>query len=378
MKKFGVYIHIPFCKQACYYCNFHFSTNLKLKEQVLAAIIKELSLQKSYLGNASVSSIYFGGGTPSILSSDEVEILFTHITKNFYCQSDIEVTLELNPDDACFVKLKDLKKLGINRLSVGIQSFQEHALKYLNRAHDASQALACVDIARKAGFDNLSIDLIYANPVMDKILWQKDLDIAMSLSPEHISAYCLTIEKKTVFGNWLQHGKMQEVSECNVVEQYKMLLETLNRHDYIHYEVSNFAKKNRSAIHNSNYWNHSCGYLGVGPGAHSYNGVSRQSNVSNNFFYIKSLAEDKVPFNIEFLTKRDLINEYIMTSLRTNIGCDLHWLRETYNYDLLQLFPAKINELLANNLCQVIDKKMILTPMGLLLADGIAKNFFML
>lgn len=376
INKFGIYVHIPFCKQACHYCNFHFSTNLKLKDNVLAAILKEIDLQKSYIGGASVSSIYFGGGTPSILKSEDIENLLVYIKKSFVVENDIEVTLEVNPDDVSIEKLTELKNIGINRLSIGIQTFQDDALKYLNRVHSSSCAIESIKIARKVGFDNLSVDLIYAIPIVNVSELQKDLNILLDLSPEHISAYCLTIEKETVFGKWLERGKIQEVPEDAVVEQYEMVVGFLEEYGYIHYEVSNFAKLGKYAVHNTNYWKQDCGYLGLGPGAHSFNGETRQCNVSNNYTYITSLAEDKVPFTLEILTQEDKINEYMMTSLRTKSGCDMNYLLNFHNYDLRENSSSIMSKLESNRLCSILDNKIILTSKGLLLADGIAKSLF--
>lgn len=376
MKNFGIYIHIPFCKQACHYCNFHFSTNLKLKAEMLTAITAEIQLRKNYTGPATISSIYFGGGTPSLLESEEIASLLKAITSNFHCNENIEITLEINPDDASLDKLLALRAIGINRLSIGIQSFHDDVLLYINRAHNADAAIECVNTARSSAFHNISIDLIYAIPVADSAMWQADLNVAMMLKPEHISSYCLTIEKGTVFGNWLEKGKINEIPEANVVEQYRMLTDTLKSHGYTHYEVSNFAKPGYQSIHNSNYWNQTYGYIGFGPGAHSYNGVTRQWNLENNYLYTKSISQGIIPYTVEPLTKEDKINEYIMTSLRTNKGCNNQWLVENYNYELINSFSQEINSFIINKLCIVDNDKLILTDRGMLLADGIAKKFF--
>jgi oxygen-independent coproporphyrinogen-3 oxidase len=376
MKNYGVYIHIPFCKQACHYCNFHFSTNLKLKTEMLYAIAKEMQLRKGYIGSATISSIYFGGGTPSLLESGEINLLLEQIKNNFHCNSDIEITLEINPDDASLDKLLALRSIGINRLSIGIQSFNNDVLRYINRAHDTNAATECIKMARSAAFHNISIDLIYAIPTSDSTMWQTDLDIAMTLNPEHISSYCLTIEKSTVFGDWLEKGKLKEVAESSIVKQYHMLIDTLASHGYTHYEVSNFAKPGYQSIHNSNYWNQSYGYMGLGPGAHSYNGITREWNVENNSLYIKSISQNEIPCKVEYLTKEDKINEYIMTSLRTDKGCSNNWLLHNYGYDLINIFYQEINSLIANELCLIENDNLLLTESGMLLADGIAKDFF--
>lgn len=341
----GIYIHIPFCKQACYYCNFHFSTNLQYKQVLLDCIGRELLLQKQYIPHMPISSIYFGGGTPSLLSLVEVENLLNVIFAHFPVESGVEITLEANPDDVNLDKLKGWYALGINRLSIGIQSFNDHVLRYMHRVHDSKTAKRSIQLARQAQFNNLNIDLIYASACSTIWDWQADLKQAFLLEPEHISAYCLTIEPKTVFGYWQEQNKLIEQSEELVVKQFELLLAMCYTKGYIHYEVSNFCKPEKFSKHNVNYWKKGV-YLGVGPGAHSYNGIQRQWNIANNALYVKALQQGNLPYTAELLTLENHINEYIMTSLRTCWGCDFDWLYQNYAVDLLpkKLYPKTYSQ----------------------------------
>lgn len=372
----GIYFHIPFCKQACHYCDFHFSTNLTLKSEIINSIIEEINLQKGYLNEQRVETIYFGGGTPSLLSITELNALLGAIRKNFLMDEDLEVTLEANPDDITFEKLNHWRESGVNRLSIGIQSFDDDVLKFLNRNHSGEAGLRCIEDAGKAGFQNISIDLIYAIPTQDNDQWIKNIQQAIKLNPQHISSYSLTIEEKTVFGRWSSIGKLNAVSDEIAAEQLEILMHELNHAGYDQYEVSNFGKPTYYSRHNSNYWNQKH-YLGVGPSAHSYNGSSRQYNISNNHLYVRSLSEKKIPFEREVLTKEDLINEYLLTSLRTKWGCNLEKLTKDFNYDLSskRLYLEKLK---SNGLSQIINNILILTNKGKLLADKIASDLFQL
>lgn len=371
----GIYIHIPFCKQACHYCDFHFSTNTRLKAPMLQAIAKELQLRQAYLGTAQVSSLYLGGGTPSLLEASALETLLGQVRQSFAWQATAEVTLEANPDDLTLAKLQAFKALGINRLSIGVQSFQDSVLRYLNRAHDSAQALASVALARQAGFDNLSIDLMYAIPNASPAMWEADLTTALQLMPEHIAAYCLTIENRTVLGHWQARGKLKAVDEEVAAQQLETLMERLTAHHYEHYEISNFCQPGYYAQHNTNYWKQGH-YLGLGPGAHSYDGATRQYNVAHNQRYIDSLAQGVVPCTVEVLTPQNHINEYIMTHLRTKWGCDLAWLQAQYGYDLQQTRGGYLQRLMEHQLAVVQEAYLLLTPKGKLLADTIAMNLF--
>jgi oxygen-independent coproporphyrinogen III oxidase len=371
----GIYIHIPFCKQACYYCDFHFSTNTRLKAPMLQAIAQELRMRKKYMGAVQVQSIYLGGGTPSLLEAAALATLLTHVAQNFSLSSNMEITLEANPDDITLTKLRTLRAVGINRLSIGIQSFQDSVLCYLNRVHDSQKAIASVEIARRAGFDNLSIDLMYAIPGASQAMWEANLATALQLQPEHIAAYCLTIEQNTVFGHWNKRGRLKAVEEEEAARQFETLVEVLTTHHYEHYEVSNFTQPGYYAQHNTNYWKQGP-YLGVGPGAHSYDGVTRQYNVAHNQRYIDSLHRGVVPCTVEVLTRKDHINEYIMTSLRTQWGCDMAWLTAQHDYVLEQTKSTYLEQLIDHELAVMNDQKLLLTRQGKLLADQIAMDLF--
>jgi oxygen-independent coproporphyrinogen-3 oxidase len=371
----GIYLHIPFCKQACHYCDFHFSTNQENKSKLAECIARELLLQKGYIGEEVVNTIYFGGGTPSLLSATELNAIFNSIHNNFKLDADAEVTLEANPDDLNPGLLKTLLSAGINRLSIGIQSFDDEILRYLNRAHSATEAETCVHQSRLYGFDNISIDLIYAIPGQSMDQWNRNIERATALNPEHISAYSLTIEKKTAFGNWFEKGKLIPVEDDLAAAQLETLIDELSKKGYEHYEISNFSKPGLHSRHNSSYWSGQK-YLGVGPGAHSYNSVSRQFNVANNSLYISSLTDDKIPFEIETLSREDHINEYLLTSLRTNRGADLSLMVAKFNYDLVVQNKEYIDSILLNKVA-VIEKGFLkLTGKGRLLADKISSDLF--
>ncbi|MEM7383250.1 MAG: radical SAM family heme chaperone HemW [Bacteroidota bacterium] len=371
----GIYIHIPFCKQACYYCDFHFSTNLQLRDPLLQAIKQELSIQRHYLGQAQVASIYLGGGTPSLLASHEVAALLTQITRYFPLAEPVEVTLEANPDDLTLEKLQALRTAGINRLSLGVQSFQDVLLRYLHRIHDGAQAIASVELALQAGFENISIDLIYAIPGQTESLWRQDLAIATQLLPPHIAAYCLTIAPNTVFGRWQQKGRLQPVADEVAAQHFQILVDVLTAYHYEAYEVTSFYQPLCHAQHNMNYWKQGS-YLGVGPGAHAYNGVARQYNVAHNQRYIQSIQQGIIPSTTRVLKRKDHINEYIMTRLRTQWGCDLAWLKSHYQYDLQQAKGTYLSQLLRQRLACIQADTLWLTTAGKLLADRVALDLF--
>lgn len=367
----GLYLHIPFCKQACYYCDFHFSTDSTGRREMIEAMARELSLQSGYL-KEPISTIYFGGGTPSLLTAREIDFLFDTI-RPLYITVPGEVTLEANPDDLTREKAIALKRAGINRLSIGIQSFDDSLLRFLNRAHTATASRECLQNVRGAGFDNVSIDLIYAIPGLDESLWRKTLQEAIQHSPEHISAYALTIEERTVFGNWQKRGKLHPMGEENAAIQFEVLMDVLGEAGYEHYEISNFCRPGFQARHNSSYWNQTY-YLGIGPSAHSYNGTSRQFNVRNNALYLRSIHEGKVPFELETLTKANKINEYILTGLRTDRGCNLQQLRMNLNDDLLSRCGDYIGRVVQDGLATLTDGTLRLTRKGKLLADQISED----
>lgn len=368
----GLYLHIPFCRQACYYCDFHFSTVLLFKERLLRAIGRELHLQRHFLGDQPLETIYFGGGTPSLLSGSEVHALMEIIYRHFRVKSDPEITLEANPDDLSAERLRDYRNLGINRLSIGIQSFHDPHLRLLHRSHSSTAALAAYGRACDAGFGNITVDLIYGIPSADHSIWQRDLDQLFRLQPVHFSAYCLTIEPRTVLGNWTRRQKFTPADEEFAARQFEILLERAQQEGYEAYEISNFARDGRYSRHNTNYWFHRP-YLGVGPGAHSYTGRTRQFNISNNYKYMQSVEAGEVPATVEPLTARDLANEYLMTSLRTVWGCDLGRLSADYGYEL----PAgNLARGLAEGVLVLEENRLRLSPKGRLLADALTADLF--
>jgi oxygen-independent coproporphyrinogen III oxidase len=369
----GLYIHIPFCKQACHYCDFHFSTNQANRSQLCEAIIKELTMQVSYLGGEQLETIYFGGGTPSLLLQGEIENILSAILSNYSVTENIEVTLEANPDDLTKEKLLTLKDTGINRLSIGIQSFDDEVLKFFNRAHTAKESMDCIAHAREVGFANISLDLIYAVPGQSLSTWGKNIECALAFRPEHISAYSLTIEEKTAFGKWQQQGKLKAIDENKSALDFELLMDVLSANGYEHYEISNFCRPNFYSKHNSSYWKQKK-YLGVGPSAHSYDGESRQFNISNNSLYLKSLQEGQLSFERELLSRENKINEYIFTTLRTQWGCDLSYLQGDFGYSLDSTPAFKL--LVDQQLLTVNGSIANLTRKGKLLADHISSELF--
>ena len=371
----GLYVHIPFCKQACHYCDFHFSTNQQVKTELVEQIAHELLLQKDYLQGEPLETIYLGGGTPSLLAAAELDILFSAIHKNYKVSTTPEITVEANPDDLTPEKLRELKPFGVNRLSIGIQSFDEAVLRFLNRAHTANEAVECVELARNAGIKNISIDLIYSIPGQPEEVLKKNLDKAFALLPTHISAYSLTIEEKTVFGKWAKQGKLVAMDDDKATAQFELVMDSLTRQGYQHYEISNYCLPGYESKHNTSYWQQKK-YLGVGPSAHSFNTLSRQFNINNNHLYIKNIKEGKVPFEREILTTQNKINEYLFTSLRTKHGCSLTLLANQYGHDLLKVNDHYISQLLKKELITLTGDTIILTRAGKLLADQIASDLF--
>jgi len=344
---------------------------------MLLAISKEIVLQKNYLAGDIIETIYFGGGTPSLLSSEELTRLLETIYVHFEVTPSPEITLEANPDDLSFDKLTSLSGANINRLSIGIQSFDDNHLTYLNRAHNSQEALSSIEDARKVGIDNISIDLIYAIPSDGHGLWRKDLAQTIALKPAHISSYCLTIESSTAFGNWLKRGKIKSINDEYAAQQFEILLSTLKDHGYEQYEVSNFCLPSHYSKHNSNYWRQEK-YLGVGPSAHSYNGIDRQFNISHNKKYLDAINKNIIPSTLDQLGHKDHINEYLLTTLRTKWGTSLDKLQHTYDHDLLGLNEVYINDLLKRDLAKIENSALILTDQGKLFADKIASDLFLM
>ncbi len=353
---------------------------------MVEAMCQELNLQKEYLKSQlpvilgekiPLQTVYFGGGTPSLLNECDLQLIFDTIQQFFTLLPDAEVTLEANPDDLTQEKLYLFRQFPINRLSIGIQSFHESHLQYINRAHTASQAENCVRLAQQAGFDNLSIDLIYAIPSIDHALWQADLERAVQLGVSHISSYCLTIEPKTAFGKWLARGKIKAADEEFAAQQFEILVDYLDRNGFEQYEISNFAKPGCYSHHNSSYWKQKP-YLGIGPSAHSYNGSVRQYNVANNALYLKAIGEGQIPCTIEELTVKEQINEYVMTSIRTQWGCDTRELSRCYGVDILALHQSYLQNCQNKGLLLINDHTIQLTLKGKLLADQISSDLFMI
>jgi oxygen-independent coproporphyrinogen-3 oxidase len=371
----GLYLHIPFCKQACHYCDFHFSTNLLQLPTLIDCLLVELELRKNYLNGAQVETIYFGGGTPSLIPIPLLEKLLDQVFSLFPGKK-MEVTLEANPDDLHPEQLATWKSMGIDRLSLGIQSFQEKILRTYNRAHSAEEARNAIHLARAAGFDKFSIDLIYGYPHPNHELWKKDLEQALLLDPGHLSAYALTIEPKTALGNWASKGKFQPADEEYVAQQFEWLLEECDKAGYQGYEISNFSKPGQEALHNCNYWK-GIPYLGVGPSAHSFDGGSRSYNPSSNPGYIQALTSKKLPLITETLEKEEQVNEEILTRLRTRWGLDTAALGQRYSLDLLLLKESAIHKLVGLGLLQSEGKTLSLTRKGLLLADSIAAELLL-
>lgn len=370
----GIYIHIPFCKQACTYCDFHFSTTFdKYRSSLIEAILLELEQRKDYPDSQSVETIYFGGGTPSLLTEDELRLILAKINSIYDVVDSVEITLEANPDDISKERLQEWKKLGINRLSIGLQSFLQSDLDWMNRAHTAEESENAVKLAKEFGF-SLTVDLIYGLPERTLEEWKTNIDKLISLAPNHISAYCLTVENKTVLSNWVEKGKIDPASEDEQAEQFLLLVEVLEKAGYQQYEISNFAKEGQYSKHNSNYWK-GVNYLGVGPSAHSFNGESRRWNVANNRKYISGVTADTEYSESEILTPKDRFNEAVMTGLRTiwgvNIG-DLRW-----HHCTNKLFDNRLEEFKKEGLLEINNSNIILTKKGKLQADYIASELFL-
>lgn len=370
----GIYIHIPFCKQACHYCDFHFSTSLKKKDDLLNALVKELELRKDEFKNQTVETIYFGGGTPSLLTKDEIELIINSVYKNYKVIENPEITLEANPDDLSKEQINSLASTEINRLSIGIQSFFEDDLKLMNRAHNAKEAKQCLEEATKH-FQNISVDLIYGIPGLSNERWIENIETVLSYNIPHISSYALTVEPKTALETFIKKGVIKNVDDDLAQEQFHILIEKLEAAGFVHYELSNFGKPEYFSKNNSAYWLGKP-YLGIGPSAHSFNGNERGWNVRNNSKYIKSLEQNIVPIETETLSITDKYNEYVMTGLRTVWGVSLEKVEQDFgqqykNY-LLEHSQKHINE----HLLYLDNNKLLVTKKGKFLSDGIASDLF--
>ena len=381
----GIYIHIPFCKQACFYCDFHFSTSLKKKDALIQALVKELELRKDELKNETIETIYFGGGTPSLLAIDELRFLIDEVYKNYSVIDHPEITLEANPDDLSNNLIIQLSKSPINRLSIGIQSFFEDDLKSMNRAHNSEEAKTCLQVATEY-FDNITIDLIYGIPNMSLEKWNENLEIAFSYDVNHISSYALTVEPKTALDTFIKKGDYPPIDETLALEHFNHLMDKTKAQGFVHYEISNFGKPNYFSKHNTSYWQGKS-YIGIGPSAHSFHGSQRSWNVSNNSKYIQSIQSNTLPNTIEILSLKDRYNEYIMTGLRTIWGVSLNNIEKDFGADYLQHLKFSAETFIERGLLttssdfdenQNRTEKLKTTQKGKFLIDGIASELFIL
>jgi len=372
----GIYIHIPFCKQACHYCDFHFSTSLKKKDEMVLALAKEIALRKSEFRDEVVETIYFGGGTPSILEIADIRLLIDTVYQNYKVIENPEITVEANPDDLTETRIIELSQNKINRLSIGIQSFFEDDLKLMNRAHNSEEAKECLEIATQY-FDNISIDLIYGVPNMSNEKWLQNVETALSFNVPHISSYALTVEPKTALHSFIQKGIIPPPNDEVAQEHFHLLVDKLEENGFIHYELSNFGKTTYFSKNNSSYWLGKK-YIGIGPSAHSYNGISRSWNISNNTLYLKSIAENILPSETEILTKTDRYNEYVMTGLRTIWGISLDRIEREFGKTYLDYLNKQSYNYIEDHFLFVDDNILRTTKIGKFLSDGIASDLFLL
>lgn len=372
----GIYLHIPFCKQACHYCDFHFSTSLKNKPEMVSALIQELSLRKDYLPeNTLIETIYFGGGTPSLLNEKELEALFNAIYQNFRVAENAEITLEANPDDLNTEKLKSLKSSPVNRLSIGIQSFFEEDLRWMNRAHNAEEAERVLENAFKSGFTNISADLIFGYPLLTDAKWERNINHMLQSGIKHLSAYNMTVEKGTPLAGFIRKKQTPTMDEDQSAGQFVMLMEMMKNFGWEQYEISNYAKKGCYSKHNTNYWK-AVPYLGIGPSAHSFDGKSRQWNTRVNNRYIQKINSGNLDFDIEILTPQNQLNEYIMTALRTQWGIQLEVVETKFGKAVLDNLLEKCIAFQAKDQIHLSSKEIILTTTGKLYADHLASALF--
>ena len=392
----GIYIHIPFCKQACHYCDFHFSTSMKKKDEMVMALTKEIRMRKSEFKDEIIETIYLGGGTPSVLTTTEIQFLIDAVYENYSVSENPEITLEANPDDLSKERIMELSNSPINRLSIGVQSFFEDDLAMMNRAHNSVEARKCLKEATKY-FDNISLDLIYGIPdpsqngeqakQMSNEKWKQNIETALSFGVPHISSYALTVEPKTALNKLIQTGKIDKPNDDLAQEHFTILVETLEANGFIHYELSNFGKENYFSKNNSAYWLGKK-YIGIGPSAHSYDGISRSWNISNNTIYLKSLEENKLPNETEILSKTDRYNEYIMTGLRTIWGVSLDRILAEFGSEYLDYLYIQAEKHIKSNVIEIvtssdfafgrnrIEKILRTTKKGKFLTDGIASDLF--
>ncbi|AJR02597.1 radical SAM family heme chaperone HemW [Siansivirga zeaxanthinifaciens] len=376
----GIYIHIPFCKQACYYCDFHFSTSLKKKNQMVQALVREIELRAPEFKDISVETIYFGGGTPSLLSIEALQLLIGAVYKNYKVIETPEITLEANPDDLVAAQgesrtiFEKYKSIGINRLSIGIQSFFEEDLKLMNRAHNANEAKQCLKDASEY-FENISVDLIYGIPGASNEKWFQNIQTALAFNIPHISSYALTVEPNTALERFIKKGVIENVDDALAEQQFQLLVKTLEASGFMHYELSNFGKPNYFSKNNTAYWLGKP-YIGIGPSAHSYNGRIRGWNVRNNSKYINALNDNVLPIETETLSVTDRYNEYIMTGLRTIWGVSLDKIETEFGVLYKKYALEQASNHLNNDLLYIKDNKLHVTKKGKFLSDGIASDLF--
>lgn len=379
----GIYIHIPFCKQACHYCNFHFSTSRVQKDKMIEAIIKEISLKTAIpsLTDNNINTLYFGGGTPSILTPYDLKLIFDALHKRWVFVTDMEITLEANPDDITDTRLAEWLSLGINRLSLGVQSFSDEELKWMNRVHTAAESIQSINKIKTSGLSNLSVDLIYGSPVLTDENWKENVETVIEKNVPHISCYALTVEPKTALDKMIASHKKEPVDPEKQARQFLLLMEWMEQAGYEHYEISNFAKPGSRSRHNSSYWLHTPegineSYYGFGPSAHSFDGKSRKWNVANNALYIQSLQQGIIPFEEEKLTEVQQLNEYIMTSLRTMEGLNMEHVSEQFGKEKSNRIEARSRKYENTGKIKIESNRIILTKEGKLFADGIAADLF--
>ncbi|MBE7696973.1 radical SAM family heme chaperone HemW [Tenacibaculum finnmarkense] len=370
----GIYIHIPFCKQSCFYCDFHFSTSLKKKDELISCLITELEIRKNELQNELIETIYFGGGTPSLLSSEEITSLLNAIYKHYKVIENPEITLEANPDDLSEEKILELANSPINRLSIGVQSFFEEDLKSMNRAHNSKEAKECLSIATRY-FDNITVDLIYGVPDMSNERWKENLQISFDFGVNHISSYALTVEPKTVLDSFVKNGKYPEPDETEAKEHFDILVAETAKNGFVHYEISNFGKPAYFSKHNTSYWLGKK-YIGIGPSAHSFSKTHRSWNIANNAKYIKELQEGKLPNEQEELSEEDQFNEYLMTGLRTIWGVSLAEIQANFKACFKDDLLKSSEKFIAEGLLIIENNTLKTTPKGKFLADGLASELF--
>ncbi len=371
------YLHIPFCKQACHYCDFHFSTRLVDKDQVVHAMLREIELRKDYLTDNTVHSVYFGGGTPSLLDASDINRLLDQIARYFHIDEKAEITLEANPDDLHAQKVKAIRATPINRFSIGIQSFFEEDLRWMNRAHNAVEANSVIQRVQDAGFENITCDLIYGYPLLSDEKWAINIQQLLDYEVPHISSYAMTVEDRTALHHQVKKGKTPPMDEGQSADQMAILIDHLTSNGFAHYEISNFAKDEKYARHNTNYWN-GTHYLGIGPSAHSFNGTSRSWNISNNALYMQGIAESSPAQEREVLTWEDRINEYMMTSLRTMWGIDRHIVEQRFGKEQMSDLLKLAERYIQSGHLNYDEQHLRLSEKGKQLADRIASELFVI